>query len=116
MAEHGRQLSFLAGADDPPMGLKLIEQCKWVLERHPLARDDYRLQTLLVWDYFYNLKDNLETIEKFTMWFTHPKTPMAKSIRERTREIQLANAHLEPSPSVKKERQRKSRRSKPPGT
>ena len=118
MLDWGKQLTLFPEDElKPPAGLKkLTQKITWVLETFEESRDEYRLVTVLVWRYFYNLTAHLESMEAFILFFTGPGIPMPKTIRERTREIQKANAHLQPRPSVKAARERKSRMRKPPGT
>ena len=100
----------LFGVAGPPLELRSAkERVKWVLQEHPEARDCYRTAQFYVWLYWYNLRDNLGSVEQFRKWYTSEKTVAAKTILQRCQEVQKQNPELRPRPSIQKRRQQQSR-------
>lgn len=76
--------------------IKVKDQVAYVLEKHPLTRDDDKLAWLAHLVYFCNLRNSLgsDAYDRFRLVLMHEATPTMESVTRARRAIQEDRVHL----------------------
>lgn len=101
----------------PPSG-SLYQRITWILQKHPEAKEDYRLAAFYYWMHYDGLAQTLApdatqdeidaALSRFLEWYiTTARSP--KTLLQRTQELQRMRPDLAPSPATRARRQRQAK-------